>query len=275
MNDNISYQRHQITIFIFDSGVGGLSILNYIKNKISNVNFIYLLDNAYFPYGNKSKDFIKKRLLKILYNIINNYNITLAIIGCNTASVSSLPYLNQYFSFPIIGVTPVLKTAIKVTKNNIIGLLATETTINSCYIKKQIRKLNYNNKYTIQTFSSPELVLLAEQKALGQSISQDILLNIFNNYNKFILYPDTIILGCTHFILLKNELTNIFPNTTNFLDSNKTILHILKKNIIKKSMISDHIQHILLYTKNIIEINNIKIISKKYGFNIFKKIKIL
>ncbi|QJC37445.1 glutamate racemase [Enterobacteriaceae endosymbiont of Donacia thalassina] len=262
----------QNTIFIFDSGLGGITIFNYIKNIFFNINFIYLLDNKYFPYGNKSSNFILKRLIKILEKISNNYNISLAIIACNTASVSSLPNIRNYFNFPIIGVTPAIDLAIKKTKNNVIGLLATHTTIKNNKIKEKINFLK--KKYEIKIISSSKLVFLAEKKLLGYKIVINDIKKIFNSWFNLTIFPDTIILGCTHFPLILNELKIIFPQNTYFLDSKKNIVLKFKKNINSNKTILKKKNNIIFYTKKNKYINKIKILFLNQGFKDILNLKI-
>ncbi|QJC33813.1 glutamate racemase [Enterobacteriaceae endosymbiont of Donacia provostii] len=257
------------TIFIFDSGLGGITIFNYIKNIFLNINFIYLLDNKYFPYGNKSKSFILKRLIKILNKISLNHNISLVIIACNTASVSSLPQLKKYFNFPIIGVTPVFDLAIKKTKNKVIGFLATNTTIQNYKVQNKINLLR--KKYTIEIISSFKLVLLAEYKLLGYKIILNEIKKIFFSWYKLKIFPDTVILGCTHFPLIKKEIQNVFPKKIKFLDAKYFVIHKFKK-IVKynKNLLSKK-KNIVYYTKIDKNINKIRNIFLKMNFHIFKK----
>ncbi|QJC34226.1 glutamate racemase [Enterobacteriaceae endosymbiont of Donacia cinerea] len=266
------FLKSQNTIFIFDSGLGGITIYNYIKNIFFNINFIYLLDNKYFPYGNKSKNFIFQRLIKILKKISYHYNISLAIIACNTASVSSLPKIRNYFTFPIIGVTPVINLAIKKTKNNVIGLLATSTTLKNYKIQKKINFLN--KKYKIETISSEKLVFLAEKKLLGYKISINEIKEIFKSWYNLKIFPDTIILGCTHFPLILNELKIILPRKICFLDSQKKIILTFQKNINYNPKILNKKKNIVFYTKKNKYIKKLKILFFKKNFTIFSSLKL-
>lgn len=266
------FSKSQTTIFIFDSGLGGITIYNYVKSIFLNINFIYLLDNKYFPYGNKSQNFILQRLTKILKKISNHCNITLAIIACNTASVSSLPIIRNYFNFPIIGVTPAIDLAIKKTKNNIIGLLATNTTLKNYKIKKKINFLN--KKYKIKTISSSKLVFLAEKKLLGYKIMINEIKKIFKSWYNFKIFPDTIILGCTHFPLILNELKIIFPKKIYFLDSKKSIILKFKKNINSNQINIKKKENIVFYTKKDQYIEKIKFLFLEKGFKNIYSFKI-
>ncbi|QJC37857.1 glutamate racemase [Enterobacteriaceae endosymbiont of Donacia bicoloricornis] len=266
------FLKSQNTIFIFDSGLGGITIFNYIKNIFLNINFIYLLDNKYFPYGNKSKNFILQRLIKILKKISNNYNITLAIIACNTASISSLPTIKNYFNFPIIGVTPAIDLATQKTKNNVIGFLATNTTLKNNKIKKKINFLS--TKYKIKTISSSKLVFLAEKKLLGYKIIIDEIKKIFRSWYNFKIFPDTIILGCTHFPLILNELKIIFPKNIYFLDSKKDVILKYKENIDFNKIKIKKKENIVFYTKKNEYLKQIKLLFFKKGFKNITNLKI-
>ncbi|QJC31776.1 glutamate racemase [Enterobacteriaceae endosymbiont of Donacia tomentosa] len=262
----------KITIFIFDSGLGGVTILKYIKEVFFNVNFIYLLDNKYFPYGNKSQHFILQRLIQILKKISYYYNISLAIIACNTASVSSFPQIKKYFNFPILGIFPVINLAIKNTQNKIIGLLATDTTLKNLQIKKKIKFFSKN--YTIETLSSKKLVFLAEKKLLGYKLILNEIKKIFVSWFNLTKFPDTIILGCTHFPLIINELKVILPKNIKFVDSKKDIIINLINLEKKIKFVSNQKQNIVFYTQQNSYIKKTKLYFLNNGFNSFQEIKI-
>ncbi|WP_101626627.1 glutamate racemase, partial [Candidatus Palibaumannia cicadellinicola] len=216
-------KKKQLTILILDSGVGGLSIFHEVKQKLPNANYIYVFDNEAFPYGTKPKLFIINRIIKIINAISKKHLFNMIIIACNTASILSLAILRKYFSYPIIGVTPAIKLAVKLTHSRFIGLLATESTIQSNYIHKLINK--YAQFCQIIPFSAPELVNLAEAKLHGEKISLFMLRNIFyvwlqNNNN---IKIDTIILGCTHFPLLRREIELVLPTSITIIDSHQAL----------------------------------------------------
>lgn len=219
-------------ILVFDSGIGGLSIYYKIKKKLPNFQYIYAFDNLGFPYGNKKKKFIIERTFYFINKIQKKYNIIMTIIACNTASILSLHFLKKFFSFPIIGVTPNIKLATKLTKNKIIGLLATKITINTPYIKNIIKKSK--KKYKIITLFSAKLVQIAENKFIKKKIKNKEIQNILKPYIKIKKPPDTIIIGCTHFNFIKNEIKNAFRKKIRIINSgNETIkeaVSLIKKN---------------------------------------------
>ncbi len=257
-------------IIIIDSGIGGLYIyknINFYKN-----NYIYVMDNYGFPYGNKNYLYILNRILNIINYLKKIYKIILLIIACNTASIITYKYIKKKFKFPIIGTFPNIKKSIKKTKNNLILLLGTYITINSSYINNII--INIKKKKIIKIYSS-KLVKISEKKIkFNKKINTNIIKNIiFLKLKK--KNPDTIIIGCTHFGFIKKELKKIFLKKITFIDNIKEI----KKKIIKYKNLTNNknkkTKNLFFYTKkeNFKKIFILKL-KKKYKFNYLKKIKI-
>lgn len=216
-------QYKQPTILLLDSGMGGLSIYTAIKKILPYVHYLYFFDNQAFPYGERSETFIIKRVISIINTIKCLHQINLIIIACNTASVISLKILkNYFFPCPIIGVIPAINLASKHTRNRIIGVLATHRTINHRYILNLKKKFSYKNK--IMLLGTSELVNIAESKVYGEKIKTSIFYQILNPWLKAKKFPDTIVLGCTHFSLLKKELTQILPKNIYLVDSTYCIV---------------------------------------------------
>jgi len=257
-------------VLIFDSGVGGLSILKYIKKKLPNIHYVYVLDNEFFPYGNKKKLFIIERSINIINIVKKIYPIQIVLIACNTASTASLSILRKKFNFPIIGVLPDIHTAKKITKNNIIGLIATKATINSSYIKKIIQKKSFNK--VIKIIATNKLALIAEKKIRGIKVEKIELQNIFQPWINLAVQPDTIILGCTHFLLLKKEIQNILHPSVYFIDSKKIIISKIKKIFYKTKIDQKIIKNIFFYSKNNKKLQELLFFLQEYNFNIKKKL---
>ncbi len=254
-------------IIIIDSGIGGLYLFKYIKNF--NKNYIYIMDNEGFPYGNKNYLYIYKRIYKIILLIKKKYKINLLIIACNTASITCMKILKKKFNFNIIGTFPNIKKAKKKTKNKNILLLGTFITINSNYLNKKIKK---NKKFNIIKYYSSSLVKEAEKKIVKNKINKKKIKNIFNKIIKKKIIPDTIILGCTHFSFLKKEIKKIFKKKIFFINYFSNIKKKIKKYILKKNKKT---KKYFFYTKKIfLNLNFINIIKNKYNFNYIKKIKI-
>lgn len=208
------------TVLVFDSGIGGLSIYNEIYNKIPYLQYIYAFDNEMFPYGDKSSEFLIKRVSHIIDTIIESYSIDLAVIACNTASTICLPSLRSKFSFPIVGVVPAIKPASMITKNKCIGLLATKATIQRAYTSNLIKE--FAPDCNVKLLGLSELAYIAENKLQGIAVDMQQLEMLMQPWLNLPVIPDTIVLGCTHYPFIKDELKLLFPNTT-FIDSGNAI----------------------------------------------------
>ncbi|BBV06348.1 glutamate racemase [Providencia rettgeri] len=209
------------TILVFDSGVGGLSVYREVKKMIPNAHYIYAFDNEAFPYGEKSEEFIIDRVYQIVNAIAAKHPLTIAIIACNTASTVSLPNLRAHFTFPVVGVVPAIKPATKLTRNGVVGLLATKGTVNREYTKELIERFATDCK--VISLGSAELVQLAERKLHGETLPLDEVAQTVRPWIRMPEPPDTVILGCTHFPLLIEELEKVLPNGTRFIDSGSAI----------------------------------------------------
>ncbi|CAL4325898.1 Glutamate racemase [Buchnera aphidicola (Protaphis terricola)] len=259
-------------MLIFDSGIGGISILNKIKKILPNINYIYMLDNAAFPYGEKKESFILNRSIKIINTIQKIYPIKIVIIACNTASTTSLSILQKTFNIPIIGVLPFLEKSIKINKNSNIGFIATKATINSKYIKNIIYKNFY--KKNINIIATNKLAKFAEKKIRKQPISIIKFKKIFKSWIRLSIQPNIIYLGCTHFLFLKNEIQKIFYTPINFLDSHDTVINIVKHHFLKHKNNQNIKKNIFLYSKYNKEINQLLSILTQYKFNYIHKINL-
>ncbi|WP_392561554.1 glutamate racemase [Orbus sturtevantii] len=207
-------------ILVFDSGIGGISVYNEIRQKIPKANYIYIFDNQAFPYGDKSNEFLIERVKAVINKAISTYAVDIVIIACNTASTICLPILRTSFSMPIVGVVPAIKPAIKITKNKCIGLLATKATIQREYIHNLIR--DFASGYKIELLGLSELALMAEQKLQGTAVNLDDLTKLMKPWLELAVVPDTIVLGCTHYPFIQPELAKVFPDVT-FIDSGYAI----------------------------------------------------
>ena len=223
-------------IGIFDSGIGGISILEKLKQLLPNENFIYLADNRNCPYGSKSKKEIISLSKKNCEKLIE-LNCKIIIIACNTSTTNSIKKLREIIAIPIIGIEPGLKPAIHYTKTKNIGILATEKTLGS---KLFFETLNQNRIEDIHIHEQIgyELVNLIEEG----SHSKQNLYKILEKYlvpmiNKKI---DCLLLGCTHYNHIKDIIQEIIPVDIKIVDTiapvNKRVLNILKSNnILNKS----------------------------------------
>ena len=223
-------------IGIFDSGIGGISILEKLKQLLPNENFIYLADNRNCPYGGKSKKEIFSLSNKNCEKLIE-LNCKIIIIACNTSTTNSIKKLREKIAIPIIGIEPGLKPAINYTKTKNIGILATEKTLGS---KLFFETLNQNRIDDIHIHEQIgyELVNLIEEGSHSKQNIQEILEKyLVPMINKKI---DCLLLGCTHYNHIKDIIEEIIPEDIKIVDTiapvNKRVLNILKSNnILNKS----------------------------------------
>ena len=118
-------------IGVFDSGIGGLSVLRKIRDRLPSENLVYIADRAYVPYGTKTEQEIRKRVELISQYLINHYRVKAIVIACNTATAAAVNYLREHLSLPIIGMEPAVKPAVQQSNSGVVGILATANTLNS------------------------------------------------------------------------------------------------------------------------------------------------
>ncbi|MGY3114262.1 glutamate racemase [Pantoea eucalypti] len=209
------------TVLVFDSGVGGLSVYDEVRQLLPDLHYLYAFDNAGFPYGEKSETFIVERVVAIVEAITQRYPLSLVIIACNTASTVSLPALRERFAFPVVGVVPAIKPAARLTRNGVVGLLATRATVRRPYTHELVAQ--FAGSCNIEMLGSAELVELAEAKLHGAEVALDEVRRIVQPWLRMAEPPDTVVLGCTHFPLLREELQQVLPEGTRLIDSGAAI----------------------------------------------------
>ncbi|WP_252177662.1 glutamate racemase [Endozoicomonas sp. 4G] len=211
----------QKPIIIFDSGVGGLSIYQEIRAKLPFMPVIYCSDNEGFPYGPKPENDVIDRTLHCLTRLVVKFQPALAIIACNTASTVSLPRARQLLDIPVVGVVPAIKPASQRSKKRIIGLLATPGTVARDYTDQLIHE--FAKDCEVIKVGSTELVHLTEQHLRGETINPDDLKKIIEPLFSGNNWPDCIVLGCTHFPLIRGLLDSIVPAPVTWVDSGEAI----------------------------------------------------
>ena len=202
-------------IGIFDSGVGGLTVLDKVSKLLPGENIIYFGDTARVPYGNKSKETIT-RFSKEIVKFLLKFNVKLIVVACNTVSSLSLEALRKVSKVPVIGVIkPGVREALKVSKNKRIGVIGTEATISSLSYKNEIK--SNDAKVVVIQKACPLFVGLAESRWLGGDITE----RIAKRYLSSILAKriDTLILGCTHYPLLKKAIKKVVGKKVKLIDS--------------------------------------------------------
>jgi glutamate racemase len=202
-------------ILFFDSGVGGLSVLGPTRELLPNAPIIYAADSAGFPYGKRSEAEIASRVPALLGRLVERYHPRLAVIACNTASTIALDHVRSALDLPVVGTVPALKPAAETSKSRVIGVLGTEATVRQPYVDDLAAK--FAADCTIIRHGSPELVELAEAKLAGEEINLDAIRKAAQPMFDADGRIDTVVLACTHFPLLQDELRAAFPDV-NYID---------------------------------------------------------
>ena len=212
-------------IGVFDSGIGGLSILNSLVEKLPYENFIYLSDNKNCPYGNKSQEQIINFSLKNSKKLIE-LNCKMIIVACNTATTNSIDLLREKIDIPIIGIEPGIRPAILNTKSKNIGVLATEKTLES-KLFNSTSKNNLTDGITIHEQIGYGLV-----NEIEKGVSGNILIE---KYLKKYVTPmiekniDYLVLGCTHYNFLEEKLNKLFSKNVKIVDTISPVTnHVIK-----------------------------------------------
>lgn len=204
-------------VVFLDSGVGGLPYLKEAQLKMPFLDFIYLADNANFPYGGRDVDVLISIVHGLIKKIIKVFDPAAVVIACNTASVVTLSSLREKYGIPFVGVVPAVKPAVAHTKNGTIGLLATETTVKNIYTDNLIKKFAYN--CTVKKFAGVRIVDFVENN-LYETDKKEIE-TILQPAVDYFLHEniDTLIIGCTHFLFIREELRGLFGSGVEIIDS--------------------------------------------------------
>lgn len=191
-------------IGIFDSGVGGLSVSRSIREALPHEDLIYIADARYAPYGEKSQDFIAQRSATLVDYLLNK-NAKAIVVACNTATVSTIHKLRAQFSIPIIGVEPGIKPAVSQSRSGIVGVLATQQTVNSESFSQL--KERFSAEAQIHVQPCPGLAKQIESMALECDETRTLLTRYVDPLLK--QGADTLVMGCTHYAFLTPLLETI------------------------------------------------------------------
>ena len=187
---------------MFDSGVGGLSICEHIQRQLPGLALHYLSDNAGFPYGEKTEADLLARASSVVLAAVRKLDPAIVIIACNSASTIALPTLRDALSIPVIGVVPAIKTAARESRSGVFGLLATPGTVRRSYTASLIEE--FASEHTVISIGSGELVAAIEQYLQGGEPPTALVEQIVGEFrNRGGAALDTVVLGCTHFPLVR------------------------------------------------------------------------
>ena len=210
-------------ILLFDSGVGGLTVLAELRKALPQAPVIYAADTAGLPYGAKTEAEVAARVAGLLGVLSERYHPRLAVIACNTASTIALGMVREVLQIPIVGTVPAIKPAAALTKSGAIGLLGTAATIRQGYVDR-LEAQFASGKHLVR-YPAPGLVEAAEAKLRGDRVDRGMIEDAVGGLRS---QPwgeeiDTVVLACTHFPLLSEELAEAFGEGVQLVDGAKGI----------------------------------------------------
>jgi glutamate racemase len=210
-------------LLVFDSGVGGLSVLRPIRALLPTAPILYVADSAGYPYGTRSEGEIAARVPALLGRLAERFDPELIVIACNTASTIALDAVRAALDLPIVGTVPAIKPAAERSKTRVIGVLGTEATVRQPYVDRL--SAEFASDCTVIRHGSAELVDLAEAKLRGEDTGAE---GYRRSLEGLLSQPggeemDTVVLACTHFPLVAEELSAVASRPLAFVDGKEGI----------------------------------------------------
>ena len=222
-------------IGVFDSGIGGLSVLKQIIKILPNEKYIYYADVDNVPYGLKSNEQILEYVKKAV-NFLISKKAKAIVIACNTATSVAINKLREDYSIPIIGIEPAIKPAVENRKNKKVLLMATPVTVKGEKVKALIQKLNAEN--IVELMAMPELVTFAEK---GEFETDEVKEYILKKIEKINLDEYSyLVLGCTHFPYFKPILKTIFPENICIIDGSIGVANRLRETLENNELLGNN-----------------------------------
>ncbi len=221
-------------IGVFDSGVGGISVLKHIRALLPHEDLLYLADSKHAPYGNKSPEFIRERAFA-LSDFLISQGAKALVIACNTATAAAIEDLRKEYNVPIIGMEPAVKPAAAATKTGVVGVLATVGTLKSAQFAALLE--SYGKNVTVVTEGCPGLVECIERGELAATETSRLL----ESYLKPLLdaKADTIVLGCTHYPFVRPLIEEIVGKEVVLVDTGAAVARQLQKRLSEKDLLAE------------------------------------
>lgn len=222
---------NQRPIGVFDSGVGGLSVVREIVKLMPAESLHYVADTAHCPYGEKSVEYLRERAMQISDYLVRE-DVKAIVVACNTATVATIATLRENFSLPIIGIEPAVRPAAANTKSGVIGVLATATTLGSAHLAALIER--HTDYHEVVTSACPGWVEAVEAgdlespntRALVRASVQPLL----------DAGADTLVLGCTHFPFLRQLIEEVAGPSIHVLETGLPVARQLQRRLLSEQL---------------------------------------
>lgn len=205
---------------VFDSGVGGLSVLDELRRAMPGQDFVYLADTLHMPYGTRGDDDIRALTARAVSELYRR-GVGAVVVACNTASAFSLSHLRERFQIPIIGLVPAVKPAVMATRSGVVGVLATPSTMRGTLLADVIRQWAEPAGVQVLRAVSPALVPLVEAGQADSEEARAVLREILTPLAQ--AGADQLVLGCTHYPFLRGSIQAEFGDTFALVDSGAAV----------------------------------------------------
>lgn len=229
---------------VFDSGVGGLSVVSEIRLRLPDTYLSYVADDEFRPYGSKTEAQLQARLPGLLASLEDMLEPDVIVVACNTASTTALPFIRRAVTAPVIGVVPAIKPAAQISSTRAIGVLGTPGTVQRAYVDTLISDFAPDCQVLLR--GSTRLVAEAEKKLAGRPVDMKVIKDeiapLFSG--RVGADVDAVVLACTHFPLLRDDLQAAVRQSVSWIDSGAAIARRLGSILsdIPKRVLPDHSQ---------------------------------
>jgi glutamate racemase len=259
-------------LLFFDTGVGGLSVLSETIKLLPRAPIVYAADYAGLPYGMKSEAELAARVPALLGRLVERYKPILVTIACNTASTIALEHVRSALDIPVVGTVPAIKPASQLTRTGVIGLLGTQATIRQPYVDRLAA--DFAADKLLLRHAAPDLVYAAEAKLRGQKpdpqVIEAAISGLVNQTGGERM--DTVILACTHFPLLQDELAEAAVRPIQFVDGAQGIARRVADLTKSTAWPADNDPGIFVTTGELNDIEAYRSAFAKYGIRRFEKL---
>ncbi|WP_221765555.1 glutamate racemase [Methyloradius palustris] len=237
--------NHNAPIGVFDSGVGGISVLKHIRKALPDESVTYYADSHYAPYGNQSPEFIIERA-RYLTDFLISEGAKAIVVACNTATAAAVATLRQHYQLPIIGMEPAVKPAVAITKTGVIGVLATSGTLKSAQFAALLE--HYGHHVQVVTQACHGLVEAIERGEIDAPST----ITLLRNYLQPLLdaNSDVIVLGCTHYPFVKTQIESIVAGKAALIDTGEAVARQLKKRLAEEGLLTSSNESSLTFWSN-------------------------
>lgn len=234
-------------IGVFDSGVGGLSVLLELRRELPHENFIYLADTGNAPYGERGDEFVKQRTLAIAQHLQNEHQIKALVVACNTATTAAVEELRKAFpELPVIGVEPALKPAASSSQTHRVGVIATRGTVKSARFEQLRQAFSEDTEFRVQACDGlvKAIERNVEEPASGGEAAEEIkalcarYLGAMGEFGLRTGDIDTLVLGCTHYVFIKDQIRQLLGPDVHIIDTGAPVARQTRRILDKRNALA-------------------------------------